>query len=429
MIPEDGMKSSRVGFAIASPRRCCCLSTAAASPRRSTRAASPNAAAATACTRPSRRAGCCWLAPTRAPRASPAISTRATPARRRITSRPLKPTCRPERPPLQRTPGGDFGWLKKNYSFTVRGTTTNEDGETHGHNIVAVGHRDSRPTRRTRWRRAARSFAASQLGCQSCHDPHGRARRLSDGSYVNAIYNAGSTNAPIIGSGSYNNSATPAAGQAVGVYRLLRGLGDSSQGVTFNGVAIAVAPSTYNQNEDANQVRVAYGDARQQHLGQLVRHLPPGHALERQFRAPGRLSRSGTDRHGQLQRVREVGRSDGHERDVLLVPRAVRREHRRHRDAPVPREQQQAPTSSARPRPTRSRACPATVRMPPASRRCSGSEHGRRVHGAKRPVSRAASPSARARTEAEMTGAYYDRPVTQFASYQRVLCNKCHAKD
>jgi hypothetical protein len=36
---------------------------------------------------------------------------------------------------------------------------------------------------------------------------------------------------------------------------------------------------------------------------------------------------------------------------------------------------------------------------------------------------------ARGRTGAETQAAYYDRPVTQFASYQRVLCNKCHAKD
>lgn len=36
---------------------------------------------------------------------------------------------------------------------------------------------------------------------------------------------------------------------------------------------------------------------------------------------------------------------------------------------------------------------------------------------------------ARGRTGAETQAAYYDRPVTTFASYQRVLCNKCHAKD
>jgi hypothetical protein len=36
---------------------------------------------------------------------------------------------------------------------------------------------------------------------------------------------------------------------------------------------------------------------------------------------------------------------------------------------------------------------------------------------------------ARGRLGAETQAAYYDRPVAKFASYQRVLCNKCHAKD
>jgi len=35
----------------------------------------------------------------------------------------------------------------------------------------------------------------------------------------------------------------------------------------------------------------------------------------------------------------------------------------------------------------------------------------------------------RGRTEQEMTIAYGDRPATDWATYQRVLCNKCHAKD
>jgi hypothetical protein len=33
------------------------------------------------------------------------------------------------------------------------------------------------------------------------------------------------------------------------------------------------------------------------------------------------------------------------------------------------------------------------------------------------------------RTRAETRLSYYDRPPTKFASYQRSLCNKCHAKD
>jgi hypothetical protein len=41
----------------------------------------------------------------------------------------------------------------------------------------------------------------------------------------------------------------------------------------------------------------------------------------------------------------------------------------------------------------------------------------------------AASSYARGRLAVETQAAYYDRPVTAFATYQRVLCNKCHAKD
>ena len=35
----------------------------------------------------------------------------------------------------------------------------------------------------------------------------------------------------------------------------------------------------------------------------------------------------------------------------------------------------------------------------------------------------------RGRLEGDAQAAYYDRPATVFATYQRVLCNKCHAKD
>jgi len=71
----------------------------------------------------------------------------------------------------------------------------------------------------------------------------------------------GQTSAPIRGSGSYNNSAVPAAGEAVGIYRLLAGENYETGPVTFKTYAIAVAPSTYNQTEATNQVRVAYGAA------------------------------------------------------------------------------------------------------------------------------------------------------------------------
>ena len=162
--------------------------------------------------------------------------------------------------PLQRSPGGDFGWLKKTYSWVPRtgAATEYSYGQSKGHNIVAVDNTYVADTVNTV--APGGSFSASQLGCQSCHDPHGRARRLSDGTYTNPTYAApGSPNAPIVSSGSYATSADPTAGQAVGIYRLLRAIGDNSQSVTFAGVPLAIAPGGYNQSEAVNQVRVAYG--------------------------------------------------------------------------------------------------------------------------------------------------------------------------
>jgi predicted CXXCH cytochrome family protein len=40
-----------------------------------------------------------------------------------------------------------------------------------------------------------------------------------------------------------------------------------------------------------------------------------------------------------------------------------------------------------------------------------------------------AAVRSRGRTMAEVQAGYYDRAPSKFATYQRVLCNKCHAKD
>jgi len=151
--------------------------------------------------------------------------------------------------PLQRTPGGDFAWLKRNY--VEAGSGTNELGNEHGHNIVAadfgyvVDPENSIAP--------GGSMLSSQLGCQSCHDQHGQLRRMPDGSYAR-------TGLPIAASGSYNNSPEPIVGKtAVGVYRILRGTGDSYGGNNFTNVMIASAPSTYNRTEAVTQTRVAYG--------------------------------------------------------------------------------------------------------------------------------------------------------------------------
>lgn len=163
--------------------------------------------------------------------------------------------------PVEMTPGGDFAWLKKTMSYQqVRGTSSSTitvEGARHGHNVYAgdfgyVGD----PTFSVA---PGGSYpAGAPFGCQSCHDPHGRYRRLADGSVA-------TTGLPIFNSGSYNNSKDPVAGvAAVGVYRILGGAGyqPKSLGGSYAFTAnppTAVVASTYNRSEATAQTGIAYG--------------------------------------------------------------------------------------------------------------------------------------------------------------------------
>jgi hypothetical protein len=175
--------------------------------------------------------------------------------------------------PLQRTPGGDFGWLHKTYTWAGRGgATETEWGYTHGHNIIAGSgfDRNGNPVTYNyqvdpvNTEAPGGSYPSNQLSCTSCHDPHGTSRRNLDGTITGP---AGGK--PISASGSYNNTAAPTATTSVGVYRILAGPNYTTDGVTFLGAPDAVAPSTYNQTEAVNQVKVAYG----RDLGNTTGHV------------------------------------------------------------------------------------------------------------------------------------------------------------
>jgi hypothetical protein len=339
--------------------------------------------------------------------------------------------------PLQRTPGGDFAWVKKSYNYTnAEGVATIEDGATHGHNVKAVdfGYVVD-PTNATA-PGSGGAISSAGLGCQSCHDPHSPARRMSNGTYVSGT-TLGLATAPIIGSGSYNNSAVPASGQAVGVYRLLRGMGATHDGATFNGVAIAVAPSTYNQTEATNQVRVAYGASAGNTWGawcgschaDMHRHddhitHPVDQELDgeivNQYNAyvkSGDLSGGSATSFSSL-----VPFIEGTDSITTLAS------HARNNNGYLT-----GPSSSDQV------SCLSCHRA-----HASGMMYGLRFDveyefmtkggnyiGSDNPLvtGSRAGVQHRGRTNAEWQAAYYDRPATTFATYQRVLCNKCHAKD
>ncbi len=187
----------------------------------------------------------------------------------------------PGKPPVEMTPGGDFAWLKKTYNTTVRGSVTvnGNDGNTHGHNIIARDYGYVVDPDNTT--APGGTYPAASLSCVSCHDPHGTYRRLSDGSIIRGAGAglAGATNPdtiggsnggvnkvpPIYGSGSYSTSIAPTANvSAVGVYRILGGVQYQPKSVAgsfafVNPQPVAVAPSTYNRSEGVSQTHVAYG--------------------------------------------------------------------------------------------------------------------------------------------------------------------------
>jgi hypothetical protein len=333
------------------------------------------------------------------------------------------------KPPKQRTPGGDFGWLRKDYTMTIRGTTSTEYGQTHGHNVVAVDTPFVADTDNVT--APGGTFPSSQLGCTSCHDPHGRVRRRSDGTYATGAALGGQAD-PIVGSGSYNTSIAPAAGQAVGVYRLLRGLGDNSQGATFAGVAIAIAPSTYNQTEATNQVRVAYGAAGDNTWGNWCASCHPNMHSSGNYVHPVDQA-LGTEVANNYNAYVKSGDLTGTAATSFtsLVPFMEN-------TGDIPTLQSHSKNNNGYlngPSSTDKVACLTCHRahasgFPEALRWNMEGEF--MIYNSQFPgtdTTPTVPQFARGRLGAENQAAYYDRPVTAFASYQRVLCNKCHAKD
>ncbi len=323
-------------------------------------------------------------------------------------------------PPIQRTPGGDFAWLKKNYEFVLRGETINEDGATHGHNIIA---NDNLYTMVDGTNAPGGVFPSSQLTCTSCHDMHGTYRRFADGHIAQ-------TGLPIANSGSYSNSADPvAASTAVGVFRLLAGKGWAVDGVSFSvDPPAAVVNKTYNAKEDTLQVRDAFGKGMGDWCAQC--HPDMHTSLTTKIVHPINYSllsladtynfyvKSGDMTGSQLTSYSSLVPYEENSTDYTAL-KAI---------AANSAKLQPGPTTS-----TVQVMCLSCHRAHasgwPDMLRWKYQDEFITWNGLYPGIDNAASKYARGRTEAETKGSYYDRPVTDFANYQRMLCNKCHAKD
>ncbi len=141
------------------------------------------------------------------------------------------------------SPGGDFEWLTKTFTYTVRGNPAATNGYNLGHNIVAADFGLVADTDITTTAPGG-TFPAANLACSSCHDPHGK-----------VTSRAGT----VVGSGSYGG-ADPGGGQILGNYRLLGDTGYNPGGgpVTFTaGAPVAASPG--NGVAETDSAHVDYG--------------------------------------------------------------------------------------------------------------------------------------------------------------------------
>lgn len=340
--------------------------------------------------------------------------------------------------PLQRTPGGDFGWVKKTYTWAGRGGgTETEPGQTHGHNIVASEGYNSAGVVTTYGYIAdtvnttspGGTYPGAILSCVSCHDMHGTSRRNADGSITGP---ADAAARPIASSGSYATSMNPNADVSVGVYRILAGPGFVTDGVTFNGAPDAVAPSSYNVTEAVNQVKVAYG--RQTTNGHVSWSQWCGECHDAMHYDNGSKYVHPTDETlggtiaGNYNAYKKTGDLTGVQASSFT--------------SLVPFVYNSADYAVLK---TKAFSNAATYEGPTGTDRvdclschrahASAWEYGIRWNMEYEFLTDAngnyynSGFGGRGRTIAEVEDSYYDRPSTTFAKAQRSLCNKCHVKD
>jgi len=70
------------------------------------------------------------------------------------------------------TPGGDFYWMSKTWTWTAHGHSSSSEGDDHGHNVVAADF--GMLADATLTVAPGGTYNAGSLGCNSCHDPHGK---------------------------------------------------------------------------------------------------------------------------------------------------------------------------------------------------------------------------------------------------------------
>jgi hypothetical protein len=86
--------------------------------------------------------------------------------------------------------GGDFYWLTKTFTWAGHGGTASSPGDSHGHNVISFAK--GVVVDATLGTAPGGDFNSNNLGCTSCHDPHGNQNfRLLYGNGAGPIYAGG----------------------------------------------------------------------------------------------------------------------------------------------------------------------------------------------------------------------------------------------
>ena len=342
------------------------------------------------------------------------------------------------------TPGGDFAWVKE--TFTA-GTKISK-GERHGHNIVAADLGLSADT--TLSTAPGGTYPANKLACSSCHDPHGKFRIVdATGTVQRPVVGAatGATDVnkslPISASGSYG--ALPTATEAVGVYRLLAGQGYLPDSVSGSGVTAfnadpptAVAPSSYNRKETTTDTRVAYGTGMSEwcsncHGGihNSAAAMEAGTGLIHPASSDSKLGTTILGNYNAYLKSADFSNTVA-TAYTSLVPVEEGTKDRAALAAHAVNNGSVTTGADANSNVMCLSCHRAHASGWDSMTRWNNKSQFLTVAGAypgSDSTNVAAQSPAGGRTMAEVQATFYDRPATSFATYQRSLCNKCHAKD
>ena len=335
-------------------------------------------------------------------------------------------------PPAQLTPAGDYGWLKKNYTWQDEtGAMASSPGERHGHNIVALDFNfkadSSRPVA------PGGTYPSGSLSCISCHDPHGNYRRSADGTIS-------SRGLPIIGSGSYSNSPNPDASNSVMSYRMLAGKGYQPKSLLATAQftadpPAAVAPPSYNRAETASDTRVAYGSGMSEWCQNCHTMIHGDGTAAGGMGHPAGNNAKFSERTASIYNYYvKSGNLTGAAGNSYssLIPYEMGTN-----DYTVLKEAANSDGSNLKG--PGAGGSPNVMCLSCHRAHASGWDSMTRwnmqstflVHEERYPgVDNGALASyAQGRTEAEVRKTFYDRPASRYASHQRSLCNKCHGQD